>query len=100
MVVNPCYQKPAHTGFHDQAAEIFNIAPNPVTDRLNINILAEAERSRYLIADARGQVVMDGILTGSHPNNPQILPVQFPPGFYSLHIWTDSGIAVQKFIVQ
>ncbi len=80
------------TGVVEHESRIINVFPNPASDLLNIEI---AENSNYIITDASGKIVYNGVAT----INEKIDVSQFDNGVYFVKTLSNDNVLVQRFIV-
>ena len=76
----------------EHESRIINVFPNPASDLLNIEI---AENSNYIITDASGKIVYNGVAT----INEKIDVSQFDNGVYFVKTLSNDNVLVQRFIV-
>jgi photosystem II stability/assembly factor-like uncharacterized protein len=79
----------------------FKIYPNPTSDRLNIEFIAERPQTVELeLMNVNGQIVYSYKLDGTVGNNRLFFNTsQFPAGLYTLKIKQDKVVLVQKIVL-
>jgi photosystem II stability/assembly factor-like uncharacterized protein len=80
----------------------FKIYPNPTSDRLNIEFIAERPQTVELeLMNVNGQIVYSYKLDGTEGNNRLFFNTsQFPAGLYTLKIKQDKVVSVQKIVLE
>jgi photosystem II stability/assembly factor-like uncharacterized protein len=80
----------------------FNIYPNPTSDRLNIEFIAERPQTvEFELVNMNGQIVYSYRLDSRIGNNRLFFNTsQFPAGLYTLKIKQDKVVSVEKVVLQ
>ncbi len=85
----------ATVGISDDSPLVLRVFPNPVRERLSIQ-LAETSDYRLVITDMHGKIVLENAYTSNEM--PELNVRDFMAGMYAIAVYSEKGLRMGKFV--